>query len=525
MGIQIYSTKNNQWREYYNPLRALTFPRMTSLLEAGERGTYADLQWCYHYLERSDPMIFSVLQRRRAALLDCDWDIRQVTPGMGVVRHAGRQLRVSGPVDEVLAAEQVDCLRGVYDGIENFYDAVGFLFTGVSRGYAHLEKHYGPSGEIVRLEPVEQWFWVRDGMFAPWEYNQNAVSGKRRGIPIAADNFLILETTPLNRMLSLLYLRRTLAHRDWDAYLDLYGIPPVFLIGPPNAIGEKEKEYQIIADELMSNGRGYLPNGADIKFANAGNGGKPPYRDMLEYTDRLITLIGTGGLLTMLTEAGSGTLAGGAHNDSFQQIARSDASLIGGIFQRSIDLPILSANFPGQQILAYFEFAPAAMGEASAVAQDVAALAAAGFRVDPAQVSEKTGYREAPAAPVTSEQLAVSSEPEAAAVGGGALRNTGWTNEAREASIEVRRANATGTPPKKKKKAPKEDQFEVPPHRETEEEKTARLDALLPPDLGPAIRATKLRMITKGNEDWVEGVKMLYHAIVGQENAAKEGKK
>ena len=238
MGLQIYSTKSNQWRDYYNPLRALSFPRMTSLLEAGERGTYADLQWCYHYLERSDPMIFSVLQRRRAALLDCDWDIRQVLPGKGVVRHAGRQLRFSGPVDAVLAAEQVDCLRGVYDGIENFYDAVGFMFSGISRGYAHLEKHFGQAGEIVRLEPVEQWFWVRDGMFAPWEYNQNAVSGKRRGITIEADHFLILETTPLNRMLSLLYLRRTLAQRDWDAYLDLYGIPPVFLIGPPNAIGE-----------------------------------------------------------------------------------------------------------------------------------------------------------------------------------------------------------------------------------------------------------------------------------------------
>ena len=31
---------------------------------------------------------------------------------------------------------------------------------------------------IQRLEPVEQWFWVRDGMYGVWEYNQNAVSGR-----------------------------------------------------------------------------------------------------------------------------------------------------------------------------------------------------------------------------------------------------------------------------------------------------------------------------------------------------------
>ena len=394
MGMQIYSTKDNQWREYYNPLRGLSIQKMVSLLEAGERGQYADLQWCYYYMERSDPMIFSVLQRRRAALLDCDWDIRRVAANESGLRHAGKRLRIAGPVDEVLAKEQEDCLREVYDRIENFDDAVSFLFTGVSRGFAHLEKNYGTNGEIVRLEPVEQWFWLRDGMFANWEYNQNAVSGRRRGVAIDPDNFLILETTPLDRMLSLLYLRRVVSQRDWDAYLDVYGIPPVFLIGPPNAVGDKEKEYQAIAEELFSNGRGYLPNGSDIKFVNGG-GGRPPYRELLEYIDRQITLIGTGGLLTMLTESGSGTLAGGAHSDTFQQIARGDASTVSEIFQRGVDLPVLAANFPGQPVLAFFQFAPTTLGAASAVAQDVAALAAAGFTVDPAQVSEKTGYREA----------------------------------------------------------------------------------------------------------------------------------
>ena len=44
--------------------------------------------------------------------------------------------------DVVLAAEQADFLRGVYDGIENFRDAMGFLFSGFFRGYAHLEKHF-----------------------------------------------------------------------------------------------------------------------------------------------------------------------------------------------------------------------------------------------------------------------------------------------------------------------------------------------------------------------------------------------
>ena len=392
MGLQVYSTKDNQWREYYNPLRGLSIPKMVGLLEAGERGQYADLQWCYYYMERSDPMIFSVLQRRRAALLDCDWNIRRVAEHESGGRHAGRRLRMRGPMDEGLAAEQEACLREVYEGIENLDEAVGFLFTGVSRGFAHLEKHYGADDTIVRLEPVEQWFWLRAGMFGAWEYNQNAVSGRRQGVAIEPEDFLILETTPLNRMLALLYLRRVISQRDWDAYLDVYGIPPVFLIGPPNVGGEKEKEYQVIAEELFSNGRGYLPNGSDIKYVTGG-GGRPPYREQLEYIDRQITLIGTGGLLTMLAEAGTGTLAGGAHSDTFQQIARGDAAMVSGVFQRGVDLAVMARYFPGAPVLAYFQFAPTTLGQASAVAQEVSALAAAGFAVDPAQVSEKTGYR------------------------------------------------------------------------------------------------------------------------------------
>ncbi len=406
MASTIYSQKNNGWREYYNPLRGLTIPRMVNLLEAGERGQYADLQWMYHYMERSDPMVFSILQRRRAALLDSDWDIRQAPDpagsGQGAVgSRDGRTVGQSGGrpsdrrtvrrPDRALADEQAAFLREVYDGIENFRDAVGFLFSGFFRGYAHLEKHLGDDGGIERLEPVEQWFWVRDGMFGDWEYNADAVSGRRRGTPIEREEFVIFETVALNRMLALLYLRRTLSERDWGFYMEVFGIPSTFLVGPPNMSESKEAEFQRVASEVVSDGRGYLPNGSDIKYVTGG-GGKPPFREALEYLDRQITMVGTGGLLTMLAQSGSGTLAGNAHMDTFQQIARGDAATLSEVMQRDIDVPMLKEAFPGQPALAYFEFAPAPGHEASQVVQDATQLAAAGYRVDPAEVSEKTGY-------------------------------------------------------------------------------------------------------------------------------------
>jgi len=62
--ISIFNSKDHRWRDSYNPLRGLSLPKLVSLLEAGERGQYADLQSFYHYMERSDAMVYAVIQRR-----------------------------------------------------------------------------------------------------------------------------------------------------------------------------------------------------------------------------------------------------------------------------------------------------------------------------------------------------------------------------------------------------------------------------------------------------------------------------
>ena len=386
--LSIYGQKNNAWREAYNPLRGMNLARLMGLLDAGERGQYADLQWFYHYMERSDPMVFSVMQRRRAVLLSCDWDIRKTSDVRRKTLNVAKE-------DAVLADEQAAFLREAYDRVENLRDAVSFLFTGFFRGFGHLEKHYAPSGLVTRLEPVEQWFWVRDGMYGAWEYNENAVSGRKRGSAIDPANFVILDTVPIDRLLALQYLGRTLTQKDWDSFLEVYGIPSVFLVGPPNTPDSKAAEYQTIAEQLISDGRGYLPYGSDIKYVNGG-GNRPPFRERLEYLDRQITLVATGGLLTMLTEPGSGTLAGNAHTDTFLQIARSDAAMVSEVMQKHFDLSLLSEFFPGQPVHAYFEFAPSTGSEVSRVVADAETLARAGVSIDLDELSEKTGYKLSP---------------------------------------------------------------------------------------------------------------------------------
>ena len=44
MALTVYTSKDNQWREYVNPLRGMTLERIVQLIEQGERGSFADLQ-------------------------------------------------------------------------------------------------------------------------------------------------------------------------------------------------------------------------------------------------------------------------------------------------------------------------------------------------------------------------------------------------------------------------------------------------------------------------------------------------
>jgi hypothetical protein len=119
----------------------------------------------------------------------------------------------------------------------------------------------------------------------------------------------------------------------------------------------------------------------------------------------------------MLAESGSGTLAGGAHKDTFDELAKGHAQRISEAFQRNFDRPLLAAEFPGQPVLAYFELCANEETNVGEVVKDVAALATAGYAVKPEQVEEKTGYE------VELRPQAVVNQPGAGSTEQGAQAN------------------------------------------------------------------------------------------------------
>jgi hypothetical protein len=430
------SEQTRRWRDSYNPLRGLTIARVVALREAYDRGEMADVQWTFRSIERSDADLLALVERRTASVLEMDWNIKIRQPkskcpeekatdgtdkeGTQESRNGERSADIlsalpSAPpqaaadkavraprFDSALAAEQAACLEGAYSNLDNLYEAIEHLSLAAFRGYAHLQKQSkGPAAAlpwqaIAHLEPVNQWNVLRDGSGSRWKYNQEAKATCFAGLPESAiidpAEFIILQCErPIDHYGLPKFVRTSLAEKDWTAFTEIYGIPSGIVILPPNIPQGSENDYAEKAQSIAEGAAGALPNGADYK-ANDGPRGVNPFRTYLDYFTEKLVLVGTGGLLTMLTQSGSGTLAGGAHADTFKTLARGHGRRISECLQKQFDLPLLQAAFPGKPVLAYFELNFQAESNTTEVVDQVLKLSQAGYTVEPEEVSEKTGY-------------------------------------------------------------------------------------------------------------------------------------
>jgi phage gp29-like protein len=366
-----------QWREAYNPLRGLTVARLNSIHDAAARGQYAAAQWLYKYMQSADVTIQAAVERRLAFVDALTWQIRTVEAA-----------------DPALARDQAETLRQAYNRIENLRDASRALALSAFTGYAIIDKV--PAGELFpdRLDEIPPWFWVRP-RGRPWELNPEIRDECPRGEPVEPARLVTIERTPAFKPIAHHYHAKVLASADWDAMLQASANPSAFFVAPESHnTDEKLAEFQAIAEQLVSNGRGALPHGTELKTIDlARPGSRPPFAERIDYCDRQIVMAATGGILTMLTESGSGTLAGGAHSDALFQLARADAGKLSETYQQHLDAPILRATFPGQPVAAFFEFDVPQTENTAKLLEAAANLNWAGYRVDQKQLEEKTGLK------------------------------------------------------------------------------------------------------------------------------------
>jgi hypothetical protein len=360
-------------------------PRAVQWLEDAQRGIFADLQWAYETgIEPGNADLVCIRERDEASIRDCEWVVKQIDPE-------------TRGFDQGLADEQEAFLRELYEGIENLNDACAFMASYRFRGFAHLNpwnREDDPT-YIKELHPLDQWNLTREGYRGAWKWNPEARQVAFASLPaanlLAPEEYVFLETRrPVNRIALIGHVRATTAEKDWDAYVEIYGLPGVFVIMPENVPDDKVADYLEAAESAAEQASGALPAGSQVVTTQEARSSQP-FQPRLEWIQKQVVLAGTGGLLTMLAESGSGTLAGSVHDQAFKQIARGVARRISQAFQQQIDKRRCAAKFPGRPVQAYFDLTTPEYRDQAKAVDNVVKLAGQGYRVTADKVVELTG--------------------------------------------------------------------------------------------------------------------------------------
>lgn len=362
-----------------NPLSGLNPTKVRRLYELYREGKYADVQLAWDALEEYDDMLGTVLNRRQSALGEMDWDV--LIDARAVGEDAAMQ---------ALAEEQQDFITRRLRAVENLSDAIKWLGLADFRRYSALEVLPAGSGE--RWLPIHHWLLCRPALEGAWCYNENAETSCTRVEPIDMSAVLLREVArPIDLVAMFLISAKEAAIDGWDSFLEVFGNPALFFKMPPGTSDDQRDEYASIIKEISSDGAGVYPDGGEIHTVETSAANADAFSSRAEWCDKALVRRATGGLLTVLAESGSGTLAGSAHMETFRQIAANDAISIAECINRQYVRRRLAAQFPGQPVLVYFHLAAPVVNDRAATVNMLCQLASQRWRATDEAVSEEVG--------------------------------------------------------------------------------------------------------------------------------------
>ena len=364
------------WLERVNPLQGLTITQAKNIFDVARAHGSPLLQKIYEEIELTDPVLMTCVERRQSALSGLGW----------------RAVANASAADDAKAEDQRKALEAFANGIENLDEAIEHLDLAFFRGYSVCQ----PIWEGIRVRRVN--------LLNSWNFLRGDDDRLMWNPECTLDPKGCEEITPAARVVQLkrrraidwpalsIYIRKYVGERDWGRFLERYGIPPVDVIMAPNATDEQRQEYLDCAEAAKNGSSVAYPSGTSISRAETSRG-QDPFTAFIEHQEKLIVLMATGGTLTSLAQADTGSLAGGAQMDVWEQIVQRDGVVISAALNRDLFIPFLREAFPGEPVMAHFEIGKEDEPSATEAADLAGKLKVAGWRVDQSQLEEQTGLK------------------------------------------------------------------------------------------------------------------------------------
>ena len=405
--------KSNLWRDNYNPLRGLAMAQLVGMMEAAERGAYAEVQLLLRKVEKRYPVLKGFVERLLCSVEELGWGVKVL------------KTLPPGATPE-MAEKQRAFLKQRYDLIGNLNEAIGQIALAEIRGYAILQKHRyegGPNdGVVSELYWLEPWCWCREGFYGDFYYNENSRIGvglgsatrilgetnRLGGAQLPREDFIIREVeSPLYEIALIAFLNWLMGRKDWAAFVEIFGLAKGVVIMPPNIAIGKEADYQAAAEKVSDGVSGALPAGADIKFPTAGVRGEEPFEKFCEANNQDLVMAATSGLLSMLTASGGGLNKGPSaeHQDIWVKIARMKGKRVNETLCKQFDVPELAAAFPGEPVCAYFNIPTEDGEDIGDLADTVVKFEGVNLQTDVKEISDRAGMKLVRVTPVVPPAL------------------------------------------------------------------------------------------------------------------------
>ncbi len=403
--VLLAKSKQSLAIELINPLINLSVREAQAIFDQARAGCYARLHYIFSEMERSDPTLMVMADRRAAALSELDWSI---------TRTDTRRHRAA---DETLAQEQIAVLEEAIADCSNLPEALEHLGQGFFRGFGAVSPVLSADALTVKsFELPDTWNFCWDRARQVWQWNPNATictPGVNSGLSDVPDAELVVITRRLfiDYPAMSIYLRAALGERDWGRFLERYGVPPCTVIMPEFADKTEEDKYVQAAQDMANAGNGALPHGSEVSYATEARG-TDPFTAFLEHQQKLVVLMATGGLATSLeTAQGLGSGTSNAHSDSWRSIIRRDARIVSNAIQRQVAERILAVAFPGRPVLAEFKLDAEPTPTSAEVFTDATAARAAGYTIAQEDIEQLTGYTLSPFTPTPSNPAWAMNAP------------------------------------------------------------------------------------------------------------------
>lgn len=317
-----------------HPSRGLNIRKLPRILEAAEQGNIQAQAMLFADMEERDGHLYAEMEKRKNALLTLDWSIEPP-------RNATTE-------EKNLTAAVDDWLRGIpdmEDVLLNGMSAIGYGFSCQEIAWEQTDKIWLP--ESIDLRP-HHWFNTLPDQGDEIRLDDGSYQDGKNGAELWPFGWLVhrhnarsgfIGTSGLFRVLVWPYLFKNFALRDLAELLEIYGLPARIAY---YAQGTSDEDRDRILQALVMLGHeavAAIPQGNEIKFENAAEGGADPFMAMIDWAERTESKAILGGTLTSQADGKTSTNAlGVVHDEVRHDILTADARQAEGMFAGLIGL-------------------------------------------------------------------------------------------------------------------------------------------------------------------------------------------